>query len=144
MDARIRAQVRRRARLRCEYCQFPERFAGLRFQLDHVVARKHSGPTKLANLALACFRCNSHKGPNLSGIDPQSGKVVRLFNPREDHWLEHFEWDGPRLLGLTPRARATIAVLRINREDAVLVRSTLIEEGISFEPTQRPLREPND
>src|SRR6266571_6254680 len=130
MDARLRAQVRRRARFRCEYCQFPERFAGLRFQLDHVIARQHAGPTKLANLALACFRCNSHKGPNLSGIDSQSAKMVRLFNPRGDVWVEHFAWDGPRLLGLTPIGRATIAVLRINRQDAVLVRMALLEEGI--------------
>src|SRR5437762_406885 len=120
MDARLKTQVRRRARFRCEYCQFPERFAELPFQIDHIVARKHSGPTKAANLALACFRCNSHKGPNLSGIDPLSSQVVRLFHPRQDRWAEHFEWNGPKLIGLTPPGRATIAVLHINRSDVVL------------------------
>ena len=137
MDARLKAQVRRRARFRCEYCLFPERFAELRFQLDHIVAQKHSGPTTAANLALACFRCNSHKGPNLSGVDPASGQVARLFHPRQEVWTEHFAWHGPRLMGLTPTGRATIAVLRINRSDAVLARAALLEEGISFVPLKR-------
>jgi hypothetical protein len=35
------------------------------------------------NLAFACYHCNLHKGPNLSGIDQESGALVRLFNPRE-------------------------------------------------------------
>ena len=37
MDARLKAEVRRRAGFCCEYCQFPERFAELRFQVDHIV-----------------------------------------------------------------------------------------------------------
>src|SRR5271165_4288477 len=36
------------------------------------------------NLALACYHCNAHKGPNLSALDPESGALVRLFNPRLD------------------------------------------------------------
>ena len=137
MGARLKAQVRRRARFRCEYCLFPERLAELRFQLDHIIARQHGGQTKAANLALACFRCNSHKGTNLSGVDPQSARVVRLFNPREDAWTEHFAWNGPSLIGLTPAGRATIAALRINRPDAVLARAALMAEGISFAPRVR-------
>jgi hypothetical protein len=132
MDARLKAQVRRRARFRCEYCCFPERLAELRFQVDHIIARQHGGPTRAANLALACYRCNSHKGTNLSGVDPVSAKVVRLFHPRRDLWQEHFAWNGPRLTGLTPVGRATIAVLRINRPDAVLARASLLEEGVSL------------
>lgn len=137
MDASLKARVRRRARFRCEYCQFPERFAELSFQIDHVVARQHSGSNDFANLAFACFRCNSHKGTNLAGIDSQRGRVVRLFHPRQDVWAENFAWSGPRLTGLTPMGCATIAVLRINRPDAVLTRAALMEEGISFAPTRR-------
>src|SRR4051812_29068325 len=104
--AELRAQVRRRAFFRCEYCQFPERFADLRFQLDHILAQKHGGPTASDNLALACFRCNSHKGPNLSGVDPLSGRILPLFNPRRNKWAEHFEWDGSKLVGLSAMGRA--------------------------------------
>lgn len=140
MDARLKAQVRRRARFRCEYCQFPERFAGLSFQIDHIIARQHSGKNDAVNLALACFRCNSHKGTNLAGVDSQSGQVVRLFHPRQDVWEENFVWKGPVLAGLTPVGRATVSVLRINRPDALLARASLMEEGISFVPARRRTR----
>ena len=137
MDAKLKAQVRRRARFRCEYCGFPELFAELRFQIDHIIARQHGGQTRADNLALACFRCNSHKGTNLSGLDPQSARIVPLFHPRREVWKEHFVWTGPRLVGLTPAGRATVGVLRINRPDAVLGRSSLMEEGVSFAPPGR-------
>ena len=140
MDARVKLLVRRRARFRCEYCHFPERFAELRFQVDHIVARQHAGRTVLENLALACFRCNSHKGTSLSGVDPESAQVVRLFHPRNDIWVEHFAWAGPELLGLTPIGRATVFVLRVNRPDAVLTRASLLEEGVSFLPPARRTR----
>jgi hypothetical protein len=137
MDAALREQVRRRANLVCEYCHFPQQFAELPFQIDHVIPQQHGGPTKVANLALACFRCNTHKGTNLAGIDARSGRVTRLFNPRQDSWPEHFVWDGPKLKGLTAIGRATIAVLRMNRPDLVLTRAALIEEGISFGPVNQ-------
>jgi 5-methylcytosine-specific restriction endonuclease McrA len=35
----------------------------------------------LENLALACIDCNLQKGPNLSGIDPETRKVTELFIP---------------------------------------------------------------
>jgi 5-methylcytosine-specific restriction endonuclease McrA len=90
VDARLKAEVRQRSRARCEYCQSPEAFAELRFQVDHIIPQQHGGPTASANLAWSCLRCNKHKGPNLSGIDPATGQVVRLFHPRRDRWAEHF------------------------------------------------------
>jgi 5-methylcytosine-specific restriction endonuclease McrA len=123
MDANLEARVRARARFRCEYCRFPEEFAELPFQLDHIIARQHGGRTEPDNLALACCYCNRHKGPNLSGVDPVTGRVVRLFSPRSARWEENFGWDGAVLVGLTPEGRATIATLRINQADRVAVRS---------------------
>ena len=99
MQARLRTVVRQRAEFRCEYCRFPEPLAELRFQLDHIAPQQHGGPTHLDNLAWSCLRCNKYKGPNLSGIDPQTGKIIRLFHPRQDHWDEHFAWEGARLTG---------------------------------------------
>ena len=132
MEARLKAEVRQRAGARCEYCQFPEAFAELRFQLDHIIPQQHGGPTASTNLAWSCLRCNKYKGPNLSGIDPATGQVVRLFHPRQDRWAEHFAWEAAKLLGLTPVGRTTAAVLQINRTDAVLVREALMEEGVYF------------
>jgi len=130
MTAALKGLVRRRAQFRCEYCHFPERLSELRFQLDHILARKHGGPTSAENLAFACFRCNSHKGPNLSGIDPTTGKAERLFHPRADDWAAHFQWRGAVLIGRTAVGRATIGVLNINRPDVVLVRKALLAEGV--------------
>lgn len=132
MAVALKALVRRRARFRCEYCHFPELLAELRFQLDHIVAHQHRGPTTAENLALACYRCNSHKGPNLSGVDPDTGRVECLFNPRKDEWVEHFRWRGAVLVGRTSIGRTTVAVLNMNRADVILMRRVLLAEGVRF------------
>jgi hypothetical protein len=97
--------------------------------VDHIIARQHRGPTKAENLALACFFCNSYKGPNISALNPQTGRTVRLFNPRKDSWKRHFEWKGPYLSGRTHTGRATIELLEINRIEAVELREYLLLEG---------------
>lgn len=84
----------------------------------------------MENLAFSCFFCNTHKGSNLSGLDPQTGQLTRLFHPRQDRWQDHFRWDGGVLIRLTEIGRVTIHVLRINRADAVAVRRSLREEGV--------------
>lgn len=130
MEGPLHDGVRARARFRCEYCHFPEPFAELPFQVDHIVARQHGGMTVTENLAWACCYCNRFKGPNLSGVDPLAKRVVELYHPRLAPWAEHFEWDGAELIGKTPAGRATIQVLAINRPDAVAVRRLLIEGGV--------------
>lgn len=129
MDANLDALVRQRAHGLCEYCQLAEAFSSLPFEIDHVIARKHGGKTELANLALSCFYCNSYKGPNIAGVD-SNGAIVRLFNPRVDNWDDHFYWQGPILVARTPFGQATISVLNINHPDAIIVRESLIEEGL--------------
>ena len=129
MQRQLVEMVRQRAAFRCEYCHFPERFAGLNFQIDHVIAEKHGGPTDDANLALSCIYCNSYKGANLSGIDPVTGEIVRLFHPRRDHWGDHFGWQAAMLEGSTPFGRATIAVLRINDTTDVALRRLFMRAG---------------
>jgi len=126
----LREAVARRARFRCEYCHLPARWTSLPFQLDHIVAEKHEGETSLDNSAFACLHCNSSKGPNIAGRDKESDETVRLYDPRRDHWHDHFRWDGARLCALTPIGRVTIAVLRINLPDRVALRRSLMEEGV--------------
>jgi hypothetical protein len=134
MDGALRSTVRRRARGRCEYCLLSEADAPVTpFQVEHIVAPQHGGPTRLSNLALACHHCNLHKGTNLSGIDPRTRKAVRLFRPRRMKWVRHFRWDGALLIGRTPTGRATIAVLEMNHENPINLRQALIEAG-AFPP----------
>lgn len=130
MNKELEQFVWDRAQRVCEYCQFPAEFAETPFQIDHVIAQKHGGPTEEDNLALTCFYCNSYKGPNVAGVDPESGKVVRLFHPRQDRWKRHFAWDGAQLRARTSIGRATIAVLNINDPDQITKRGELIAEGV--------------
>src|SRR5262249_38245662 len=108
-----------RAESKCEYCQLRQVDTSLPHEIDHIRARKHRGPTTLNNTCLACAYCNAAKGPNAAGYDPTTDQLVALFNPRRDFWSDHFEWDGPVLIGKTPIGRATIDVLGINRPERV-------------------------
>ncbi len=102
----------------------------LPFQIDHIIARQHGGETVSENLALACFHCNRFKGPNIAGIDPHSGELVRLFHPRIDSWDEHFRFDRVRVTGMTAIGRATVQVLAMNASDLLTLRLELLEENL--------------
>lgn len=128
----IAASVRLRAGERCEYCHLRAEWTILPFQLDHVIAQKHDGPSDESNLALACLRCNGRKGPNVAGVDPVTGEITPLFHPRRDPWADHFEWQGAWLLGRSVKGRTTIHVLGINDADVVQVRESLMAEGRDF------------
>ena len=71
-------------------------------------------PDHHSNLALACHRCNLRKGPNLTGIDPITGGIAPLFDPRRDRWFDHFRLRGPVIEGVTAVGRTTIKVLSMN------------------------------
>src|SRR5262249_9352910 len=130
MKRSLERQVWRRADSCCGYCQMPQACDAIPFELDHVIALSHAGPTPAENLALACFLDNSYKGTNLAGIDPQTGRIDPLFNPRRQKWKRYFRWNGPNLVGRTAAGRATIAVLRINLPHRVAQRAALIDEGV--------------
>jgi hypothetical protein len=99
------------------------------FQIDHSIAATR-GPTELENLALARIRCNRFKSPNIAGVDPDSGEVVRLFHRHRDSRTEHFAWNGPQLKALTQIGRVTIALLLINDPEIMALWKTLQEEGV--------------
>ena len=137
MEQALIAQVWQRARETCEYCRMPQSCDLLTFQVDHIIARKHHGTDKLDNLALACFACNNHKGPNIGGRDQETSEVVRLFHPRQDNWTAHFEWQGAVLLGRTAVGRVTVDVLAINLPHRLRLRQMLILEGEFPPPTHK-------
>jgi len=132
VPAAIRREVERRANQRCEYCGLPAKFAEAPFHMDHIIAEQHRGPTRLENLAFACFPRHAYKGPNISSIDPATGEWVRLFRPRSDRWAEHFEWHDAQIGGRTAIGRATVDLLRMNDETTMALRTLLMEEGVFF------------
>jgi len=124
MNARLRILVTRRAGDQCEYCHIRQSQDSLYgFHIEHIIARQHGGRAVESNLALACHHCNLHKGPNLAGVDPKTGRAVPLFNPREQNWSSHFAMRGASIVGLTPTGRATVDVLAMNSIPRVQIRA---------------------
>jgi hypothetical protein len=129
MDAGVRQFVRLRAGNRCEYCRLPQHAIDGALQIEHIVARQHAGGDEPSNLALACDQCNLHKGPNLSAIDPETGTLVQLFNPRCDSWNDHFLFRGAEIVGCTPMGRATVRLLFMNQRIRLQLRAVLMVTG---------------
>ena len=90
MDAATRALVRERADNRCEYCLLRQEYCEFTHHIEHIISKQHGGRDAVDNLALACHRCNLKKGPNLTGVDPETGELAPLFHPRRNRWEEHF------------------------------------------------------
>lgn len=128
-SARIRRKVVERAGNCCEYCLIHQDDAVATHQVDHVIAEKHGGRTVLENLALSCMVCNLRKASDISSLDPISGDVVTLFNPRTQAWEVHFHIDGIRIEGLTATGRTTAEFLRLNSWERLAERSELMAAG---------------
>lgn len=118
IPAAVRRLVRQRAGLRCEYCHADERWQFVKFTIDHIVPQSLDGGDDDGNLALACRNCNERRSNRCHGQDPVTSEAVAIFNPRQDRWADHFAWDSDRIriVGLTSKGRATIALLDLNDE----------------------------
>lgn len=129
MDASLIELVWHRARRSCEYCLMPQEFYPAPYQLDHIVAKQHDGPTTADNLALACLHCNAHKGPNIAGRDRTTRRLTPLFHPRRHKWKSHFKWQAARIVGRSAIGRVTVAVLNMNGEFLLRLREELARIG---------------
>lgn len=126
MDGALRQLVAERAAARYEYCRMQQdREPFYRFHVEHIIPRQHGGKDDEGNLALACQHCNLHKGPNLSGIDPDTGSITPLFHPRQQAWDDHFALKDAAVRGLTPIGRATVVVLAMNAPIRLELRAEL-------------------
>lgn len=92
------------------------------FHIEHILPKQHGGASVPENLALSCPSCNLRKGPNLTGIDPDSGEVCRLFHPRQDRWPDHFRNEGALVLGISAIGRTTAWLLAMNSEEQASLR----------------------
>ena len=132
MDAATREFVRRRAAGRCEYCLIRQEHSSLAHHIEHIIAKQHHGSDDPENLAPACQECNLHKGPNLAGIDQETGEVAMIFNPRSDRWAAHFAFRGMFVVALTPVGRVTIDLLAMNNARRLETREELLSLGESL------------
>jgi len=126
----LREQVIERAGNTCEYCRVPADVSTFVYHIDHIIPQKQGGPTVLENLALACPSCNHYKGSIVVKYYYESGKIVLLFNPREDVWDEHFRLElSGTITAISETGEATVDILVMNDETRVEGRRTLIDLG---------------
>ncbi len=127
----LRFSVQVRANGLCEYCQSSDKYSNASFHCDHILPKKDGGKTELTNLAWACPWCNTHKHTKTYAPDPQTGKQVRLFNPRLQKWEQHFRWsdDFLSIVGHTQTGRATVDALNMNRFEHINLRKLLQMAG---------------
>jgi len=130
VSAQDRERVRLEAQNCCEYCRMEEGWEPyFRYHVEHIIARKHGGGDGVDNLALACHHCNLIKGPNLTSIDPDTGRVTDLFHPRRQIWGDHFRQSGYQIEGISSIGRTTVFLLRMNAEHRVNLRSANRSDG---------------
>jgi len=127
----LRARVRAQARQRCGYCLTREDVVGTPMEIEHLQPEALGGLTVEANLWLACSLCNTHKRDRVAALDPDTGELGPLFNPRMQDWQDHFTWseDGQRIVGVTASGRATVIALQLNRPSLVRARTLWISAG---------------
>lgn len=127
-----RAQIERRAGERCEYCHAPQRVFNAPFHIEHIVPRSRGGADDPTNLALSCSSCNLAKGTAIDGVASDTGERARLFNPRTDHWEEHFVWsaDASIILGRTVIGLVTARMLNMNARRQTMARPLWRQLGL--------------
>jgi hypothetical protein len=130
IPASLRQLVNKRASGACEYCLIHQTFSMYSHEVDRVIALKHGGESTEDNLVIACLPCNRHKGSDLTSIDPLTGVITPLFNPRHQLWIEHFQLEGGFILGLTEIGRTTVFLLRMNETSRLQLRQSLAAQGL--------------
>jgi hypothetical protein len=129
VNAETRRIVAVRAHHVCEYCLIAEADAFFRFQIEHIISRKHGGNSELENLALSCVFCNRYKGSDIASLNPETNELVRFYNPRTMRWREHFHLNEVVIEPLTEIGEATIRILQMNHDDQILERRVLYNRG---------------
>jgi len=131
VSSQLRRIVTERARGCCEYCQSQEIYSTQSFSVEHITPVSKNGETTADNLALACQGCNNYKYIKTQGLDPVTIEIINLYHPRQQKWEDHFTWDDnySKIIGLTPTGRATVEVLKLNREGLVNLRRILYVTG---------------
>ena len=132
VPAELVIEVAARAGNRCEYCRMHQALQGATFHIEHIRPQSLGGSDDLDNLAWACPSCNLLKGSRVGVVDERSGRLVPLFNPRNQRWKENFTWRGRELIGLTETWIATAELLQLNSPRRLLIRDA--EAGFGLFP----------
>jgi hypothetical protein len=136
----LRTEAENHFRGRCAYCLSPQELMNVTFEVDHIRPEKAGGLTVSDNLALSCPLCNGFKGARTHGRDPETGRDVPLFHPRQQNWVRHFRWaaDQQTIEGRTRSGRATVETLQLNNPNLLRLRTIWLAIGSSPPAWQTP------
>jgi hypothetical protein len=83
------------------------------------------------NLCLSCPNCNLSKSAVTQALDPLTGQMQTLFNPRRQQWSDHFHWDEThtRVIGKSAIGRATVERFKMNIDRIVIARGIWVKAG---------------
>jgi len=73
--------------------------------------------------------CNRLKGSDVASIDPRTGGIVRLFNPRSDCWADHFRLEGAVIEPVSSIGSAKVRLLRLKAPERISERGLLQSLG---------------
>jgi hypothetical protein len=75
--------------------------------------------------------CNRFKATRQTALDPETSENVSLFHPYQDLWRTHLVWKNEFtvLEGLSPKERATIETLKMNRPELMRARRLWVRLG---------------
>jgi len=125
ISAELRQTIVDRANQLCEYCLIAEADTFYGCQVDHIISLKHGASSTSNNLAYACALCNRAKGSDIGSI-ATSGEFTRFFNPRTDHWSEHFRFEGATIQPLTAIGEVTARIFGFNESARLHEREEII------------------
>src|SRR5438270_712308 len=115
VSATLRRLVVEHARGCCEYCLRHQTDDFLPFEIEHVIAEKHRGQT------IECSYCNGFNGSDIGSLDPDTNKLVPLFNPRTQVWPEPFVLKDAIIVPLTPETGLFHSLSVLENDKALLV-----------------------
>jgi len=128
ISAELRQTIADRANLLCEYCLIAEADTFFGCEVDHIISLKHDGSSEPNNLAYACALCNRDKGSDVGSVSA-SGEFTRFFNPRTDHWAQHFRLEQATISPLTEIGEVTARILGFNDSARLHEREEMIRFG---------------
>jgi hypothetical protein len=131
ISAPLREKITQEAAYRCGYCLTVQEYTAMPMHIEHIIPIAAGGLTVEENLWLACPLCNGYKGTQTHASDPQTEDLVPLFNPRQQQWRDHFQWDetGIQVFGKTACGRATIIALKLNNDFLLRARRRWVLAG---------------
>ena len=131
ISSKVEAKIRREAGNRCGYCLLPQEILMGKLEIEHLLPLAQGGTDDETNLWLACRDCNSYKSSKIYGFDDQTGRKVKIFNPRTQNWSKHFKFseEKTKIIGKTACGRATVIALKMNEKQAVKARMLWVIAG---------------